>query len=180
MGAGNEREVAAIEVENLHRTYQEEGLEAAMRRAEGLAVANGELNADRVDGRLFTDGPPDRFTTTREVQLLGVEDVPVGEPIRDITNDETQELPAVSAPEPGSWDELVAHQTDDEPEPERHYWQTHYRPVETPDGRKVGDGAVRDRVPAASARFRRLYRRVRDGRYGLPNGSAYTGDGALR
>jgi hypothetical protein len=139
-----EREVAAIDVENLHRTYQDEGLEAAMRRAEGVAVANEELNADRADGRLFTDGPPDRFTTTREVELIGLNDVPVGEPIRDITNDETAEMPAIrvpaaDAPEPGSWDELVAQQGDRvESEPERHYWQTHYRPVETPDGEPLG------------------------------------------
>jgi hypothetical protein len=134
-----EREVAAMDRENLHRTYQDEGLEAAMRRAEGIAVANEELNADRADGRLFTEGPPDRFTTAREAELLGLEDVQVGIPIRDITNDETAELPAISAPEPGSWDELVAQQGDRvEPEPERHYWQTHYRPVETPDGEKLG------------------------------------------
>jgi len=134
-----EREIAAIDVENLHRAYQDEGLEAAMRRAEGIAVANRELNADRADGRLFTDGPPDRFTTAREAELLGLEDVQVDIPIRDITNDETAEMPAISTPEPGSWDELVAQQGDRvEPEPERHYWQTHYRPVETPDGEKLG------------------------------------------
>ena len=132
-----EREVAAIDVENLHRTYQDEGLEAAMRRAEGIAVANHELDPNRADGRLFTEGPTDRFTTVREVQLMGLDDAPIDATIRDITNDETQELPAV-APEPGSWDELVAQQTDDEPEPERHYWQMHYRPVETPDGETLG------------------------------------------
>jgi len=132
-----EREVAAIEVENLHRTYQDEGLEAAMRRAEGIAVANHELDPNRANGRLFTDGPPDRFTTARELQLMGFEDAPIDEPIRDITNDETQEFPAIT-PEPGSWDELVAQQTDDEPEAERHYWQMHYRPVETPEGEKLG------------------------------------------
>jgi len=134
-----EREVAAIDVENLHRTYQDEGLEAAMRRAEGIAVANHELDPNRADGRLFTDGPPDRFTTARELQLMGFEDAPIDEPIRDITNDETQELPPVSVPEQGSWGELVAQQDDRvESEPERHYWQTHYRPVETPDGERLG------------------------------------------
>jgi hypothetical protein len=132
-----EREVAAIDVENLHRTYQDEGLEAAMRRAEGIAAANHELDPNRADGRLFTEGPTDRFMTTREVQLMGMNDAPIDAPIRDITNDETQELPAV-APAPGSWDDLVAQQTDDEPEAERHYWQMHYRPVETPDGEKLG------------------------------------------
>ncbi|MDX2138464.1 MAG: hypothetical protein SF123_10250, partial [Chloroflexota bacterium] len=37
-------------------------------------------------------------------------------------------------------DELVAHERDhvDPDEPERHYWQTHYRPVETPDGEPLG------------------------------------------
>ncbi len=132
-----EREVAAIDVENMHRTYQDEGLEAAMRRAEGIAVANHELDPNRADGRLFTEGPPDHFTTVREVQLMGLDAAPSDATIRDITNDETQELPAV-APEPGSWDELVAQQIDDEPEPERHYWQMHYRPVETPDGESLG------------------------------------------
>ena len=59
-------------VENLHRTYQDEGLEAAMRRAEGIAVANHELDPNRADGRLFTEGPTDRFTTVREVELMGL------------------------------------------------------------------------------------------------------------
>ncbi len=139
-----EREVAAMDRENLHRTFQEEGLETAMRRAEGIAVANGELNADRADGRMFTDGPTDRFTTAREAELMSLEDTQVGEPIRDITNDETAEMPGVrvpdaDAPEPGSWDELVAQQRDRvEPEAEPHYWQMHHRPVETPDGEPLG------------------------------------------
>jgi hypothetical protein len=133
-----EREIASMDREDLHRTYQEEGLEAAMQRAEGIAVANGELDANRADGRLFKEGPPDRYTTAREAELLGLEDAPVGQPIRDITNDETAEMPAVGVPEPGSWDELVAQQPDDDPEPERHYWQMHYRPVETPEGESLG------------------------------------------
>ncbi|MBK8030390.1 MAG: hypothetical protein IPK17_12985 [Chloroflexi bacterium] len=139
-----EREIAAMDRENLHRTYQDEGLEAAMRRAEGIAVANGELNAERADGRLFTDGPPDRFTTAREAELVELDDTLVGEPLRDITNDETAEIPGVRVPdadepEPGSWDELVAQQRDRvEPEREQHYWQMHYRPVETPEGEPLG------------------------------------------
>ncbi len=133
-----EREIASMDRENLHRTYQEEGLEAAMRQAEGIAVANGELDADRADGRLFKEGPPDRFTTAREAELPGLEDAPVGQPIRDITNDETAEMLAVSTPEPGGWDESTARQSDDDPEPERHYWQIHYRPVETPEGESLG------------------------------------------
>ena len=147
-----EREVAAIDVENLHRTYQDEGLEVAMRGAEGIAVANHELDPNRADGRLFTEGPTDRFTTAREAELLGLENAPVGEPIRDITNDETQELPAV-ARAPGSWDELVAQQTDHEPEPERHYWQMHYRPVETPDGEKLGTALFVTEFPQLPPNF---------------------------
>ena len=133
-----EREVAAIDVENLHRTYQDEGLEAAMRRAEGIAVANHELDPNRADGRLFTEGPPDRFTTAREVQLMGLgrcasrRTDPGHHQRRDAGTS------CCRAPEPGSWDELVAQQTDDEPEPERHYWQMHYRPVETPEGEPLG------------------------------------------
>ncbi len=139
-----EREVAAMDRENLHRTYQDEGLEAAMRRAEGIAVANGELNADRTDGRMFTEGPLDRFTTAREAELAGLEKAQVGAPIRDITNDETAEMPGVRVPdvdalEPGSWDELVAQQRDRvEPESDPHYWQMHHRPVETPEGEPLG------------------------------------------
>ncbi len=133
-----EREIAEMDREDLYRTYQEEGLEVAMRQAEGMAVANDELDADRTDGRLFRQGPPDRFTTAREVELLGLESVSVDESIRDITNDETQEMPAVLTPEPDSWEALIAAQTGDEPEPERHYWQMHYRPVETPEGERLG------------------------------------------
>lgn len=71
---------------------------------------NRELNADRVDGRLFIDGPLDRFTTTREVELMGLDDEPVViDP--DINNDETVEMPAISAPELGKH-ELVAQQDD--------------------------------------------------------------------
>ena len=43
-------------------------------------------------------------------------------------------------PEPGSWDELIAQQTPDEPEPahEARYWQMHTRPAETPEGAPLG------------------------------------------
>ena len=154
-----EREVAALDRENLQRTYQEEGLEVAMQRAEEMAVANGELNADRADGRLFTEGPPDRFTTAREAEMTGLEEAQVGEPIRDITNDETAELPVVrvpaaDAPEPGSWDELVAQQGDRvEPDPERHYWQMHYRPVETSEGESLGTALFVTEFPQLPPNF---------------------------
>lgn len=32
----------------------------------------------------------------------------------------------------------LSQQPNEEPEPERHYWQTHYRPVETPEGEPLG------------------------------------------
>ena len=132
-----ERERGAMDAEDLRRTYQEEGLEAAMRKAESMAVANGELDPNRPDGRLFPDGPPDRFVSLRRAELAGLDAQPLLETGRDITNDETQEIPAV-APEPGSWDELLQRDNPDEPEPERHYWQMQHRPVETPDGERLG------------------------------------------
>jgi hypothetical protein len=154
-----EREVAALDRENLQRTYQDEGLGAAMQRAEEMAVANGELNANRADGRLFTDGPSDRFTTAREAELTGLENTQVGELYRDITNDETAELPGVrvpgaDAPEPGSWDELVAQQRDRvEPESNPHYWQMHYRAVETPEGEPLGTALFVTEFPQLSPNF---------------------------
>ena len=132
-----ERELAAMDCESLHRAYQSEGLEAAMRRAEGIAVANDELNPNRKDGRLFTEGPVDQFTTLRQAELAGLDARPLVDAIQDISNDDTQPLLPI-APEPGSWEELLARPTDSEPEPERHYWQMHYRSVETPEGEPMG------------------------------------------
>src|SRR5690606_26623886 len=56
-----EREIAVMDREDLEQTHREEGLEASMRKAEAIAVANGELDPNREDGRLFYEGPPDRF-----------------------------------------------------------------------------------------------------------------------
>jgi len=125
-----EREVAAIDHENLLRTFQEEGLEVVMQRAEALAVANGELDANREDGRLFTEGPPDRFTTLREAELA-----------------------ARTEPDPGSWEELLAQHFDAELEPEPHYWQMHYRPVETPDGESLGTALFVTEFPQLPPNF---------------------------
>ena len=52
---------------------QEQGLEAAMRQAERQAVAHDFLDPARADGRLFSDGPPDPFTTHREAELSGLD-----------------------------------------------------------------------------------------------------------
>src|SRR5690606_14010707 len=68
-----EREIAAMDREDLEQTHPEEGLEASMRTAEAMAVANGELDPNRDDGRLFYEGPPDSFTTLREAELAGRE-----------------------------------------------------------------------------------------------------------
>jgi hypothetical protein len=51
---------------------QEQGLEAAMREAERQAVAHDFLDPARADGRLFTEGPPDPFTTVRQAELAGL------------------------------------------------------------------------------------------------------------
>jgi hypothetical protein len=50
----------------------DQGLEPAMREAERRAVDAGELDPTRADGRLFTEGPPDPFTTLREQELQGL------------------------------------------------------------------------------------------------------------
>lgn len=134
----NEREIASLDREDLHHTYKKSGLEAAMHQAEALAVANDELDPNRADGRLFQQGPPDRFTTLREAELAVLDVAPIGESSRDIVHDVAEEPSAVSTPEPDSWDALIAGQTNHEPEPERHYWQMHYRPVETPEGERLG------------------------------------------
>ena len=135
----SEQEIAQAARRSLLELHQQRGLEAMMRRAELVATANDLLDGDRVDKRLFRDGPPDRFETL--AQRLEGEINPYwntsGEWI-ETPLDETQELPA-AAPEPGSWDELVAQQQDlVEPAPESHYWQMHHRPVETPDGEELG------------------------------------------
>jgi hypothetical protein len=50
----------------------ERGLDATMREVERMAVEAGTLDPARADGRLFTDGPPDPFTTQRERELAGL------------------------------------------------------------------------------------------------------------
>ena len=46
-----------------------EGLEVSMQLAESLALSEGTLDYARSDGRMFTDGPPDPFSTDREQEL---------------------------------------------------------------------------------------------------------------
>jgi len=143
------REVADAARATLLGIYDARGLEAMMRQAELGAMENGYLSGDRTDTRLFRDGPPDRFETL--AHRLVDEPNPFSGIGDDRVDDETQELPVVTPervylldetdmalPEPGSWEELLAAQTDDEPAPEAHYWQMHYRPVETPEGEPLG------------------------------------------
>src|SRR5258708_4016249 len=59
-------EEASMEREELLRTYAAQGLEAAMQKAEDIAIDNGFLDEQRDDSRLFTDGPEDRFLTQHE------------------------------------------------------------------------------------------------------------------
>jgi len=125
------REVADAARATLLGIYDARGLEAMMRQAELGAMENGHMDGDRTDTRLFRDGPADRFETLAQ-RLQG-----------DInpywnTSGERIESPPDETQEPGSWEALLAAQTDDEPAPDAHYWQMHYRPVETPEGEPLG------------------------------------------
>jgi hypothetical protein len=60
------REEALMEREDLLRIHTAQGLEAAMQKAEDIAIDNDHLDEDRDDSRLFTEGPEDRFLTQRE------------------------------------------------------------------------------------------------------------------
>jgi hypothetical protein len=124
----SEREIAAMNRDDLEQTHRGEGLEASMRKAEALAVTNGELDPHREDGRLFYEGPLDRFTTLREAELAGREQAEV-------------------ALERDEWQELLDRAENDQPEPERHYWQLHHRPVETPEGEPLGTALVMIEFP---------------------------------
>ena len=104
----SEREIAAMDRENLHRTYQEQGLDATMQQAQGIAVANGELDANRDYGRLFTDGPPDRFAIQPEAEHAEPDTTWL-----DIADYEAQTLPVDM---PDGWDELIEREQQRPPE----------------------------------------------------------------
>ncbi|MBE2184460.1 MAG: hypothetical protein IAE89_13610 [Anaerolineae bacterium] len=57
------REQAEQAREALLEVHDRRGLEGMMHQAELMAVHNDWLDGDRVDPRLFTQGPPDRFET---------------------------------------------------------------------------------------------------------------------
>jgi hypothetical protein len=149
-----DREQAQADRAALLEVHEQRGLQAMMWRAELDAIENGHLEQGRENLHLFRRGPYDNFETL--AQRLDGEVNPYwntsGEQIETLP-DETQELPAVT-PEPGSWDELVAEQRDQvEPEPERHYWQMHYRSVETPDGEKLGTALFVTEFPELPPNF---------------------------
>ena len=60
-----ERELVALE--------DSQGLESAMQQAERMVLANRTLDPARTDGRLFSDGPPDTFSTLRDAEIAGIE-----------------------------------------------------------------------------------------------------------
>jgi hypothetical protein len=62
-------EAATDQLERLHILHESAGLQSAMLEAERLAVKEWTLPADRADARLFTEGPPDPFTTQRAQEL---------------------------------------------------------------------------------------------------------------
>ncbi len=71
----------------------------------------------------------------------GVDRLTLAERLRDEPNPYwNTDGDSSQTPEPGSWDELIAQQTPDEPEPahEARYWQMHTRPAETPEGAPLG------------------------------------------
>lgn len=128
-----QREAAEAARQGLLEVYDERGLEGMMHRAEIAAMESRWLDGHRTDLRLFRDGPPDRFETL--AQQLADEPNPYWNTTSDWPEPEQSSAPEITA---GSWDELVAQQSDDAPEPEGHYWQMHYRPVETPEGEPLG------------------------------------------
>jgi len=71
-----ERATAEVKQDALHAVQREDGLAAAMQLAEEVAVANGELDPEREDPRLFREGPPDPFPTRREAEMAAEPDTP--------------------------------------------------------------------------------------------------------
>ncbi|MBX3085062.1 MAG: hypothetical protein KF716_25740 [Anaerolineae bacterium] len=63
------KDEATEDLDKLRQTYEKAGLESAMQQAEAMAVREGSIKVDRPDGRLFTEGPEDRFQTQRQLDL---------------------------------------------------------------------------------------------------------------
>jgi hypothetical protein len=127
---------------SLLETYDARGLAGLMHQAELAAMQTGWLDGNRADTRLFRGGPPDRFETLAQ-QLADERNR-----YWNVGDDRVEQAPA-----PGSWEELIAQQPDEEPEPERHYWQMHYRPVETPEGESLGTALFVTEFPQLPPNF---------------------------
>jgi hypothetical protein len=107
------REQAQQARDALLEVHDQRGLEAMMHKAELMAVENDWLDGDRVDPRLFTQGPPDRFETLAQ-QLEGE--------INPYWNTDGEKI------------EDPAPQT----EVENPYWRLDPIPVNDPDGEPLG------------------------------------------
>lgn len=132
------REQAEAERDRLLTSYTERGLTGLMGQAELLAMEHGWLQAGRLDPRLFTQRPLDRFETLAE--WLRNEPNPYHYPDRDVEPDTATEPPT---PQAGSWDELIARETEKPLEelprtPFDRLWHLYDRPVETPGGELKG------------------------------------------
>jgi hypothetical protein len=108
-----DREVAEAERDALLEVYDERGLEAMMHKAELQAMQNSYLDADRMDTRLFREGPPDRFETL------------------------AQQLEGEINPYWNTHGEVIE---DSEPDPQTQnpYWRLETIPVSDPEGEPLG------------------------------------------
>jgi len=107
------REQGEQERAQLMEVFDARGLEAMMHKAELTAVQNEWLDGDRVDPRLFTQGPPDRFETLAQ-QLEGE--------INPYWNTDGEKIED-PAPQPAV---------------ENPYWRLDPIPVNDPEGEPIG------------------------------------------
>lgn len=107
------RQQAEQERAGLLEVYDQRGLEGMMHQAELTAVQHDWLDGDRVDPRLFTQGPSDRFETL--AQQLADE-------INPYWNTDGEQI---ADPDP-------------EPAPDNPYWRLATLPVNDPDGEPLG------------------------------------------
>jgi hypothetical protein len=138
-----EREIAQMDCEMLRRIHHEQGLEAVMEQAERIACANKELASDRMDGRLFQDGPTDRFVTMREAKLESRYNAIRVPGDFDISGDDTEEIPIANT---NTWANVPA-------EANGKYWQLQALPVESPEGEKQGVSLFLTEFPQLPANF---------------------------
>lgn len=134
-------EIIQMDCEKFRRMQRERGLQAAMQGAERLAIATRELDPNRTDGRLFTDGPPDRFVTMREAELASQSATIQETQTSNISDGDTEEFPAVDI-----WANTPV-------EANGKYWQLQALPVESPDREKQGFSLFLTEFPQLPANF---------------------------